>query len=57
LALDSISQKINTGQGTAGKLVNDKELYEDIKKTNKELQALIADIKANPKKYLTVKVF
>lgn len=57
LALDSISQKINTGQGTAGKLVNDKELYEDVKKTNKELQALIADIKANPKKYLTVKVF
>lgn len=56
-SLDSISQKINTGQGTAGKLVNDKELYEDVKKTNKELQALIADIKANPKKYLTVKVF
>lgn len=56
-ALDSISYKINTGQGTAGKLVNDKELYEDVKKTNKELQALIADIKANPKKYLTVKVF
>lgn len=56
-AMDSISHKINTGQGTAGKLVNDKELYEDLKKTSKELNALIADVKANPKKYLTVKVF
>lgn len=57
LALDSIAHKINIGQGTAGKLVNDQELYEEVRKTNKELQALIADIKANPKKYLTVKVF
>lgn len=57
LALDSISRKINSGQGTAGQLVNDRELYDDLKKTSKELQALIADIKANPKKYFTVKVF
>lgn len=57
LAMDSISRKINSGQGTAGQLVNDRELYDDLKKTSKELHALIADIKANPKKYLTVKVF
>jgi len=56
-ALDSISRKINSGQGTAGKLVNDQELYEDLRKTNKDIQALITDIRANPKKYLTVKVF
>jgi phospholipid/cholesterol/gamma-HCH transport system substrate-binding protein len=55
--LDSIASKINSGQGTAGQLVNNKELYEDLKKTNKQLQDLITDIKANPKKYLTVKVF
>lgn len=55
--LDSISYKINSGQGTAGQLVNNKELYEDLKKTNKQLQDLIADIKANPKKYLTVEIF
>ena len=56
-ALDSISYKINSGQGTAGQMVNSRELYDEVKKTNKQLQDLIADIKANPKKYLTVKVF
>ena len=55
--LDSIAGKINSGQGTAGQLVNNKELYEQLSKTNKDLQALIADIKANPKKYLTVEIF
>jgi phospholipid/cholesterol/gamma-HCH transport system substrate-binding protein len=55
--LDSIAYKVNTGQGTAGQLVNNKELYEELKKTNKHLHDLIADIKANPKKYLTVEIF
>lgn len=55
--MDSIAEKINSGQGTAGQLVNNKELYEQLNKTNKDLQALIADIKANPKKYLTVEIF
>ncbi|HTY08071.1 MAG TPA: MlaD family protein [Candidatus Edwardsbacteria bacterium] len=55
--LDSISRKINSGQGTAGQLVNNRELYDELGKTNKQLQDLISDIKANPKKYLTVKVF
>ena len=55
--LDSIARKINSGQGTAGQLVNNRELYDELGKTNKQLQDLIADIKANPKKYLTVKVF
>jgi phospholipid/cholesterol/gamma-HCH transport system substrate-binding protein len=55
--LDDIARKINTGQGTAGQLVNNKELYDELAKTNKQLQDLIADVKANPKKYLTVKVF
>ena len=55
--LDSIAAKINSGQGTAGQLVNNKELYEQLNKTNKDLQALIADIRANPKKYLTVEIF
>ncbi len=55
--LDDIARKINSGQGTAGQLVNNKELYDELGKTNKQLQDLIADIKANPKKYLTVKVF
>ncbi len=56
LALDSISDKINRGQGTAGQLVNDRELYDEMKRASKELQMLLADLRANPKKYFTVKV-
>lgn len=55
--LDDIARKINGGQGTAGQLVNNKDLYDELGRTNRQLQDLIADIKANPKKYLTVKVF
>ena len=55
--LDSIARKINSGQGTAAQLVNNRDLYDELGKTNKQLQDLIADVRANPKKYLTVKVF
>lgn len=55
--LDSIAEKINSGQSTAGQLVNSRELYDQLNKTNRDLQALIADIRTNPKKYLTVEIF
>jgi phospholipid/cholesterol/gamma-HCH transport system substrate-binding protein len=56
-SLQSSSSKIERGQGTLGKLVNDDKVYEETRATLAELKALIADVKANPKKYLTVKIF
>jgi phospholipid/cholesterol/gamma-HCH transport system substrate-binding protein len=56
-ALQSVSNKMDRGQGTMGKLVNDDRLYEETRAAVAELKALLADIKANPKKYVTVKVF
>ena len=44
-------------RGTLGKLVNEDKVYEDTRATLAELKALIADVKAHPKKYLTVKIF
>ncbi|MGB7160486.1 MAG: MlaD family protein [Tepidisphaeraceae bacterium] len=41
----SISGKIDAGQGTAGQLVNDPRLYESLVQTSRELNATIADLK------------
>jgi phospholipid/cholesterol/gamma-HCH transport system substrate-binding protein len=57
ISLKSLTQKIESGQGTFGKLVNDSTLYNDLRKTTNNLDELIADIKKNPKKYLKVSLF
>ncbi len=54
--LDSVTALLK-GEGTVAKLLKSDELYNDIKKTNTALQDLIEDIKANPKKYIQIKVF
>ena len=54
--LDDLVDKLNEGQGTAGQLLKDKQLYENMNKTVNEMQALLADIRKDPKKYLNVKV-
>ena len=54
--LDTVLQQLNDGQGTAGQLLHDKQLYENMNGTVSEMRALIAEIKKDPKKYLNVKV-
>jgi phospholipid/cholesterol/gamma-HCH transport system substrate-binding protein len=54
--LDTVLQNLNSGEGTAGQLLHDKQLYENMNKTVTEMNALIAEIKKDPKKYLNVKV-
>ena len=56
-SLQSVSDKIDDGDGSLGKLVNDPRLYDDARETVTELKALIADIKKNPKKYINLSVF
>lgn len=54
---DSVMGKINRGQGSLGLLVNDTSLYRNADSTLRELQALIRDMRKNPKKYVNVRVF
>ena len=54
--LQSTMHKVDRGDGTLGKLVNDDRLYADMSASVKALRLLIEDIKANPKKYFTVKI-
>src|SRR5580704_4004187 len=44
--LDSISAKINTGQGTVGALVNDKHLYANLEQTTNSMNATMLQAKA-----------
>jgi phospholipid/cholesterol/gamma-HCH transport system substrate-binding protein len=54
---DSVLTKINTGQGTLGRLVTDSSLYVGGDSLVTELRALIADVRANPKKFFSLRVF
>jgi phospholipid/cholesterol/gamma-HCH transport system substrate-binding protein len=56
-SLKNLTQKIESGEGTFGKLVNDSTLYNDLRKTTQNVDELITDIKKNPKKYLKVSLF
>jgi phospholipid/cholesterol/gamma-HCH transport system substrate-binding protein len=44
--LDSISAKIDKGQGTAGALVNDKQLYSNLEKTSSSMRDTMAQAQA-----------
>ena len=55
--LHSVFSKVDQGQGTLGRLVNDTSLYAELNGAARELRALATDIKANPKRYITVEIF
>ena len=44
--LESIIDKINSGEGTAGKLVNDGRLYEQLLEDSRQLELVIKDLKS-----------
>ncbi|NIP81886.1 MAG: hypothetical protein GWM90_22785 [Gemmatimonadetes bacterium] len=57
VSLASVLGKIDRGEGTLGLLVNDTSLYGEMSATLREMRALTADIRENPKKYVTVEIF
>ena len=54
--LDKLAASLNQGEGTAGQLLHDKQLYENMNGAVTQLTDLLKEIKADPKKYLNVKV-
>lgn len=56
-SLDQILVKMQKGDGTLGKLMNDKELYTNLTSASKELDLLLQDFRLNPKRYVNVSVF
>ncbi len=55
--LNQIVAKVDSGNGSAAKLVNDPALYNDVHSLLGRMDSLLADIKKNPKRYINVKVF
>lgn len=56
-ALGSILQKMDSGQGTLGKAVNDSTLHHDLIETMRSLKLLLDDFRERPGRYINVKVF
>src|SRR5690606_4182760 len=54
---DSIANKLNTGQGTLGLFINDPSMYRQTDSLVMELRALVADVRANPRKYVNLRIF
>lgn len=55
--LEKITAALNDGEGTAGKLLKDKELYEKLDSTCSAANALLTDLKENPKRYVHFSLF
>jgi phospholipid/cholesterol/gamma-HCH transport system substrate-binding protein len=55
--LNSTLMRINSGEGTAGKLVNDPKLYQNLNSTANSLNILLQDLRLHPKRYINVSVF
>ena len=50
--LNQILRKINNGEGSLGKMVNDTTLYNNLESMSAEMNLLIKNINENPRKYL-----
>lgn len=56
-SVQSVASKVDEGDGTLGRLVNDRKLYADLNASVQEIKRLIEDVKANPRKYFKFSVF
>ncbi|MFD2163879.1 MlaD family protein [Paradesertivirga mongoliensis] len=55
--LQAAVNKVNSGQGTLGQLINDERLYNNLNNASANLDKLMIDLKANPKRYVSFSVF
>lgn len=55
--LQVFSEKLNSSEGTIGKLMNDNALYDNLNTTVGSVNELVVDLKANPKRYVHFSLF
>jgi phospholipid/cholesterol/gamma-HCH transport system substrate-binding protein len=56
-AFSRVASAAAGGEGTLGRLLQDTTLYSELVRSNEQLQALIADIRQNPRKYINLEIF
>lgn len=52
-----VAQRVERGEGTLGMLLRDTTLYVGLREGSLELERLLRDIRENPRKYFTIRVF
>lgn len=55
--LKVIIGRLEAGEGAMGQLLNDKALYDNLVSSSNALDALLTDLKANPKRYVHFSIF
>jgi phospholipid/cholesterol/gamma-HCH transport system substrate-binding protein len=55
--MNALLASVNAGQGTLGMLARDSSMYVEIRNRVKTTDSLLTDFKANPKKYINVRIF
>lgn len=55
--MKSITEALNSGEGTAGLLLKDSTLYNNLNDASKAATALLDDLKKNPKRYVHFSLF
>jgi len=55
--LQGMVSELKAGKGSLGKLLNDDEMYKNLSSASKNLDNLMIDLKANPKRYVHFSVF
>ena len=54
--LNGTIDRINSGQGTVGQIMVNRQLYDSLEGATREFQGLAKDMRANPKKFLRIKL-
>lgn len=55
--LHTLSQQLNSKEGTLGKVINDEKLYEDLRSLLTRTDSLVTDFKTHPRKYINLSIF
>jgi len=54
---NNVVNKMEEGDGSVAMLLNDKQLYENLKNASKEMEELLKDVKENPKRFVHFSIF
>lgn len=55
--LNTAVEKIDSKNGSLGRLLNDNQLYDNLANTTRSLNILMDDIRVNPKRYVSISIF
>ena len=56
-AVEAIADRVNKGEGSVGKAVTERELYDKMDRMVENIDSLVKDFKANPRRYIKFSLF